>query len=309
LLFIFLHIPDICFHDCNISPLVSSIKAYRLASFKFKAEIGSQVTDSMSASGEFLSTISVIFIENGLLCKYQKIQLTKPFTIMSERPVHERIKELSEALVQLSDKVVENLFNALLAVKHQDEQGARQIRIVDDEIDVAEVNLEERCLAFLALQQPVAIDLRTIVAIIKINDHLERIGDLAVHIIDRMPEISPEMLESFEFDKMGIQAGEMVKQSIEAFIAADRFLAGRVNVMDEVIDAMHRKVFRRVALLMKSPDSDSDELIALLSISRYIERIADHAVRIANEAVFLVTGEIMRHNAWSYEKPINSTSE
>ena len=228
---------------------------------------------------------------------------------MSERPVHERIKELSQVLVQLSDKVVGNLFNALLAVKHQDEQCARQIRIVDDEIDVAEVNLEERCLAFLALHQPVAKDLRTIVIIIKINDHLERIGDLAVHIIERMSEISPEMLESFEFDKMGMQAGEMVKQSIEAFITTDRFLAGRVNVMDEVIDAMHRKVFRRVALLMKSPDSNSDELIAVLSISRYIERIADHAARIANEVIFLVTGEIMRHTAWSYEKLINSTRE
>ncbi|EAT59296.1 phosphate transport system regulatory protein [Chlorobium ferrooxidans DSM 13031] len=81
---------------------------------------------------------------------------------MSDRPVHELIKELSLVLVQLSDKVLENFFNALHAVKHQDEQSARRIRLVDDEIDAAEVRLEERCLAFLALQQPVARDLRTI---------------------------------------------------------------------------------------------------------------------------------------------------
>ncbi len=224
---------------------------------------------------------------------------------MAERPVHELIKELSQVLVQLSDKVIGNLFNALHAVKHQDEQSARQIRIVDSEIDVAEINLEERCLAFLALQQPVARDLRTIVTIIKINDHLERIGDLAVHLIERIAEITPEMLELLEFDNMGIQAGEMVKQSIAAFVAADRFLAGRIGVMDELIDAIHRKVFNRVALLMKNPDSDSNELIAALSISRYIERIADHASRIANDVIFLVTGEIVRHSEWSYENLID----
>lgn len=228
---------------------------------------------------------------------------------MSERPVHELIKELSQLLVQLSDKVVGNLLCSLQAVKHQDEQGARKIRSVDDEIDIAEVNLEERCLAFLATQQPVARDLRTIVTIIKINDDLERIGDLAVHIIERMPEISPEMLESFEFESMGKHAGEMVKKSIEAFVSKDRFLAGCVGTMDEAIDCIHRKVFKRVSFLMKSPDSDSDELIAALSISRYIERIADHASRIAKEVIFLVTGEIVRHTEWSCEKLINSARE
>ena len=226
---------------------------------------------------------------------------------MQERPVHKLIKELSQVLVQLSDKVVGNLFNALHAVKYQDEQSARQIRIVDDEIDVDEVDLEERCLAFLALQQPVAKDLRTIVTIIKINEHLERIGDLAVHIIERMPEISPEMLEALELDNMGTQAGKMVKQSIDAFVATDRFLASRIGVMDEQIDAIHRKVFKSIALLMKSPDSDSNELLAALSISRYIERMADHASRIANEVIFLVTGENVRHTEWSNEKLINSS--
>jgi phosphate transport system protein len=230
-------------------------------------------------------------------------------TVMSERPVHALIKELSRILVQLSDKVVENFLDALHAVKHHDEQGARQIRMVDNEIDVAEVNLEERCLAFLATQQPVAKDLRAIVSIIKINDDLKHIGALAVHIIDRMPEINPEMLESFEFENIAIHAGEMVKKSIEAFLTKDSILARRVSEMDEVIDSIHRKVFKRVTSLMKSPNSDVDELIAALSISRYIERMADHAARIANEVVFLVTGEIIRHIEWSYEYLITSSRD
>jgi phosphate transport system protein len=219
---------------------------------------------------------------------------------MSERPVHELIKELSQVLVQLSDKVVGNMLDALYAVKHQDEQGARKIRLVDDEIDVAEVNLEERCLAFLALQQPVAKDLRTIVTIIKMNDDLERIGDLAVNIIERMPEISPEMLESFEFERMGMLAGEMVKKSIEAFVNKDRILADHVCAFDEEVDVMHRSAFKKVTAMMKMPDAEIDQLIAALSISRYIERIADHAFRIANEVIFLVTGEIARHRGGFY---------
>ena len=214
---------------------------------------------------------------------------------MPERPVHELIKELSEVLVQLSDKVVGNLLASLDAVKNQDKEGARNIRMVDDEIDVAEVNLEWRCLSFLALQQPVARDLRTIVTIIKINDDLERIGDLVVHIIERMPDISPEILELFAFESMGMLAGDMVKKSIEAFVAKDRILANQVCALDEEVDVMHRSVFKKVTALMKEPNADINQLIAALSLSRYIERMADHASRIANEVIFLVTGEIIRH--------------
>ncbi|MEI6652041.1 MAG: phosphate signaling complex protein PhoU [Chlorobiaceae bacterium] len=225
---------------------------------------------------------------------------------MSERPAHLLIKELSQILAQLSGKVVGNFLDALHAVKHHDDYGARHIRIVENEIDVSEINLEERCLAFLALQQPVAMDLRAIVTIIKINDELKHIGDLAIHIIDRIPEISPEMLESFEFENICMHACEMVKMSIEAFVSKDSILARLVSAMDEDIDSIHRKVFKRVTALMKNPDSDVDQLIAALSISRYIERMADHATRIADEVVFLITGEMVRHTEWSYDQLITS---
>ena len=191
----------------------------------------------------------------------------------------------------------------------KNEQSARQIRFNDHEIDMAEVNLEERCLAFLALQQPVASDLRTIVTIIKINDDLERIGDLVVHIIERMPDISPEIIELFGFEDMGMKAAEMVKKSIEAFILKDRMQADRVCALDEEIDVMHRSIFKKVTGLMKNPDSDVEQLIAALSISRYIERMADHASRIAHEVIYLVTGEIARHKGGFYEKLIGSLKE
>jgi phosphate transport system protein len=225
---------------------------------------------------------------------------------MSERPVHEHIKELSEVLVQLSEKVLTNFKDALHAVRHQDLQFARRIRAVDDEINAAEVHLEEQCLAFLALQQPVARDLRTIVTIVKINDDLERIGDLAVHIIERMPELGADIMDRYDFDRMGGVAAEMVRKSIEAFVNRDRPLADEVCQSDEMVDAMHRMVFKKVAEVMKSDGSNTDQLLAVLSVSRYIERMADHATRIALEVIYLVTGEIVRHSEDTFEKLIQS---
>jgi len=214
---------------------------------------------------------------------------------MSKRPVHIHIKELSQVLVGISDKVAGNLYHALRTVKNQDLVAARQIKQVDNEIDNEEVDLEERCLEFLALQHPVARDLRTIITIIKVNDDLERIGDLALHIIERMHDITPEMFESFGLETMGIQAGGMVKKSIEAFVSKDRTLAHQVCALDDEIDDMHQSVADKVIALMKSQDECVDQLLPALSISRYIERIADHASKIAQEVIYLVTGEIIRH--------------
>lgn len=228
---------------------------------------------------------------------------------MSERPVHEYIKELSEALVQLSEKVLQNFNEALYAVTHKDIQTARKIRIVDDEIDQAEVRLEEQCLEFLALHQPVARDLRTMVTIIKINDDLERIGDLAVHIIERMPELGQEVMDRYEFEKMGNLSATMVRKAIEAFVMRDRQLADKVCAMDEDVDAMHRTVFKKVADAMKACNTDTEQLLAVLSVSRYIERMADHATRIALEAIYLVTGEIVRHSDDTFEKLIQSLKD
>ena len=225
---------------------------------------------------------------------------------MSERPVHEHIRELSEILVQLSEKVLRNFEDALHAVRHKDLQLASHVRRVDSEINIAEVRLEEQCLAFLALQQPVARDLRTMVTIVKINDDLERIGDLAVHIIERMPDLGAEVMDHYEFDRMGGVAAGMVRNSIEAFVNRDRHLADEVCGSDEQVDSMHRGVFKKVADAMKLDGSNTEQLLAVLSVSRYIERMADHATRIALEVIYLVTGQIVRHGEDSFEKMIQS---
>ncbi|NMW19929.1 MAG: phosphate signaling complex protein PhoU [Chlorobiaceae bacterium] len=214
---------------------------------------------------------------------------------MPDRPVHVHIQELSQVLVDLSTRVVGNLFEALCAVKYQDEHGVPRIKLVENELDMEEIDLEEQCIQFIALQHPVAKDLRTIIAIMMISHELERIGEISLHIIDSMFEISPALLELLDFESMFMLAGEMVKKSIDAFVLQDRDLADQVCAHDDEVDAMHRAAFKKVTALMKIADADVIRLTNALSISRNIERMADHASKIAQEVIYLVTGELVKH--------------
>ncbi len=228
---------------------------------------------------------------------------------MIDRPVHEQIKELSNALVILSDKVLKNFGSTLSMLQHPGSEPEDDIQRVEDEIDVNEVRLEERCLVFLALQQPVAKDLRKIVTIVKINNDLERIGDLVMHIFERLPDIEPEVIADFDFQLMGEKAKLMIQKSIQAFVNNDKMLAEEVLYMDEELDVMHRAVFKNVAAMLKKQEIDTNQLITALSISRYIERMGDHATRIAQEVIYLITGEIIRHSDGSFEKLIQSLKD
>jgi len=210
---------------------------------------------------------------------------------MFERPVHELIRELSGTLVLLASQVRLNLLLALEALKEMDSEKSRRVKNVDCQVDEAEVRLESQCLSFLALQQPVARDLRTIVAIMKINDDMARIGDLAVHIVERVADIDSYLYQQYDLDNVGAKVAEMLHCAIEAFSSRDTSKAARVFVMEEEVDYMHRTIVRNVMAAMKVPSGDAEQLIAVLSVSRYLERIADHATKIAREVIYLVTGQ------------------
>jgi phosphate transport system protein len=226
--------------------------------------------------------------------------------IMAERPVHEHIRELSDSLVALSGTVLRNFLLAIDVLQSLDTDRAREVKDADRQIDDAEILLESQCLSFLALQQPVAKDLRTIVAIMKINDYLERIGDLSVHVVERLPEIGSGLQRTYDFGSMGMKVGEMLKKAVDAFAFRDDGLARQIDMFEAEIDLMHRVIFKKAMASMKEPAADIDQLIAVLSLSRYLERIADHAVKIAREVVYLVTGESARQKDNSYEKLIDS---
>ena len=214
---------------------------------------------------------------------------------MQNRPIHVHIQELSQVLVDLSSRVVVNLSDALYAVKYRDEESVPRIKDVENELEMEGIDIEERCIQFIALQHPVAKDLRTILAVMMMSDELERIGEISLHIIDSMLAITPSMLELLEFELMFTLASDMVKKSVDAFVLQDRNLADQVCAQDDKVDAMHHTAVNKVTALIKTADADVNQLINALSVSRNIERLADHASKIAQEVIYLVTGELFKH--------------
>jgi phosphate transport system protein len=156
-------------------------------------------------------------------------------------------------------------------------------------------------LKVLALHQPVAVDLRFLIAVIKINNDLERIGDQAVNIAERVGVISKRELSDFFFDysTMGEKAQKMLKMSLDALVNMDYDQAFSVVMMDDEVDAIKEQAYDRVKKAMGEHPDKIGYLINLLLISRHIERLADHATNIAEEVIYLIEGEIIRHGPYS----------
>jgi phosphate transport system protein len=174
---------------------------------------------------------------------------------------------------------------------------ARRVIEGDATIDEMEIDVEEECLKVLALHQPVAGDLRFIVAVLKINNDLERIADLAVNIAERAINLASKPPVAIPFDLFGMahSASSMLKNSLNAMINLDSELASQVCVLDDEVDAANREAFGRIQdEILQSPQL-IDPLIQLLSVSRHIERIADLATNIAEDVIYMARGQIVRH--------------
>ena len=215
---------------------------------------------------------------------------------MTAHLIHE-LEELKRRIFSLVAMVEDNLSLAVKAVQERDKSLA--LRVVDDDtrIDHAEVAVEEECLKLLALHQPVAIDLRFIVAVLKLNNDLERIGDLAVNIAERAVFLHalPPTPFPFDFDTMADKAARMLKHSIDALVASDVPAALDVCEADDEVDAINRDMYEQVKTAIREHPEHLDALIHLLSVSRHLERVADHATNIAEDVIYLVKGRIVRH--------------
>jgi phosphate transport system protein len=206
----------------------------------------------------------------------------------------EKIKKL---ILSLGAMVEEQVHMATQAVETHDAELVKQIIKSDHGIDEMEVEIEEECLKILALHQPVAIDLRFLIAVIKINNDLERIGDQAVNIAERVDVIAKRDLSDFFFDysSMGGKAQKMLKMSLDALVNMDYDLAYEVVVMDDEVDKIKHDAYDRIKQAMGEHPDKLGELINLLLISRHLERLADHTTNIAEEVIYLIEGEIVRH--------------
>ena len=211
--------------------------------------------------------------------------------------LHRSLEALEKQLRGLSSLVEGNLSQAIRSLVGRDPELAQIVVARDQEIDQMEVQIEEMCLQVLALHQPVAGDLRLVAAIIKINTDLERIGDLTVNIAQRARFLSRKPKLTFPFDvvDMAEKARAMLRDSLEALIDGDSERAKRVLEADDEVDALHRQMHRVVQEQVRTHPAESAIFLQYLSIGRYLERIADHATNIAEDVIYVVDGEIVRH--------------
>jgi phosphate transport system protein len=169
----------------------------------------------------------------------------------------------------------------------------------DDEIDEFDVAIEDSCLKILALHQPVATDLRRITAVLKITSELERIADLGVNIAERALALRslPKVATSPKLETMSRQAVAMLDRGITAYLKLDTQSARKICTEDDAVDALNREIIGELMGLMKSQPELIESCMQLFSISRSIERVADHATNIAEDVIYLVEGDIVRHQS------------
>jgi len=194
--------------------------------------------------------------------------------------------------------VEESLRDSIHAFLKRDEKLAHGIIEKDTEIDQMEVEVEEECLKILALHQPVAIDLRYIVSVLKINNDLERIGDLASNIAERVCYLGnkPYIYIPDTIPKMAKTVQEMLKLSLDALVKSDIDLAEKAFLADDYVDKLHSDMFPFVQEKIETEPEKIPEWLQLLSISRYLERAADHCTNIAEDVIYMVEGKIVRHS-------------
>ena len=220
---------------------------------------------------------------------------------MSEHLKRE-IDNLKKDLLTLCSVAEESLWQAIRSIESKDVKLAEKVIASDIEIDRMEVRVEENCLKILALHQPVAIDLRFIITALKMSNDLERIGDLSVNIAERSQFLSTRSSVgiSLDFRPMAKKTQAMLKKSLDALVNMNCDLAYQVCEADDEVDAINRQMYDQVKQQVKQNPDNIESLIHLLSVSRHLERIADHATNIAEDVIYMVKGEIVRHKTEDY---------
>ncbi len=217
--------------------------------------------------------------------------------VQTHKTFDAELRELKDKLLHEGTLVQKGIKNATRALLENNPELAEVVIDDDAIINRMEIQIDEFCLKLLALRQPAARDLRTITTAIKINYDLERIGDMAVNICERTLEMSRELkLKPYiDLPRMAETVQEMVKKSLDAFVTEDITLAWNVVRDDEQTDQLLDQIFRDVLTHMMQDPKKISRGTRLLFISKYFERMADHAVNIAELVIFMVEGRIIRH--------------
>ncbi len=212
--------------------------------------------------------------------------------------LHREIGNLKKSILSLGAVVEERVCKAVESFVSSDERLAREVAFADSEIDAMEVAIEEDCLKVLALHQPVAVDLRFIVATLKINNDLERIGDLAVNIAERAISPVPGVRDypiPADFSEMERKTQAMLRNALDALVNLDTALARKVCDDDDEVDEINRGAHREVNRMLGDGHPNFESAMRLLNAYRHLERIADLATNIAEDVIYMCDGQIVRH--------------
>ena len=213
------------------------------------------------------------------------------------RHFDDELKDLKAKLLHMGGMVEDQIRDAVRALVDRDSDLAREIIDNDRRVNTLDVEVDENCLRLLALQQPAARDLRFITTAMKISTELERMSDLAENICERAIELNeePQLKPYIDIPRMATWALQMVRESLDAFVAANSTLARKVCADDDFIDDLTQQLFRELLSFMIEDPQSITRAIRITFIAKYLERIADHATNVAELVVYMVEGKIIRH--------------
>ena len=214
-----------------------------------------------------------------------------------QRHFHEEIETLKQTLLAMGGLVEDQIRHVMRALVERDDALAQEVIERDQQVNAYDVEVDETCVSLLALHQPAAGDLRFITTAMKIVTDLERMGDQAVNIAQRVLELNrePQLKPYIDLPRMAERAQAMVKESLDAFVTRDTELARRVCAADAEVDALKEQIFRELLTFMMEDARTIPRAIRLILISRFLERLADHATNIAEMVIYLVDAKMVRH--------------
>ena len=220
---------------------------------------------------------------------------------MTERVVRhfqEELEHLKTRLLEMGGLAEDRVRAAVESLVSRDSSLVDQVLSGDGPINQLHIEIDGRCFTMLALHQPMAVDLRAIVAAVKINTDLERVGDLAVNIAEAAVRYlkHPPVKELIDIPRMATIAQTMLRDALDAYVRRDPEMARAVLNEDDTLDALKTQVFRELLTYMLSDPYKIEPALDLILISRHLERIGDHATNVAEDVIFMVTARDVRHH-------------
>src|SRR5919106_1126457 len=215
------------------------------------------------------------------------------------RHFEDALETLKERLLAMGGLAEERVRSAVMGLSERKPDLVEQVLTGDEPINDLHIEVDDRCFKLLALHQPMAADLRAIVAAVKINSDLERVGDLAVNIAEATKRYMqhPPVKKLIDIPRMGDIAQGMLRDALDSFVRRDVALARQVLHEDDELDGLKTQIFRELLTHMLQDPATVEPALDLILVSRHLERIGDHATNIAEDVIFMVSAKDVRHHA------------